>query len=874
MEARDSLQKSKIKWAIEGDENSKFFHGINKKRSQLSICGVFVDGNWSTEPSVVKDAFKNHFAAHFKQPVQGRLKLNISFTNWLSSEQVVDMDRSVSRDEIRMAVWNCGENKSPRPDGYTFEFFRKYWRFVEPDFCAAVKHFFENGSFPKGCNSSFIALILKVTDAKFVTDFRPISLIGCIYKVVTKVLAIRLATVISDLVSDTQSAFVANRQILDGPFLLNELLTWCKKKKKQVMFFKVDFAKAYDSVRWDYLLDVLQEFGFSPNWCRWIRGTFSSAMASILVNGSPTSEFPFFYGLKQGDPLSPYLFILIMESLHISFSRASNDGLFKGEWSDSNLKNIVKILKCFFLVSGLKINIHKSQVLGVGVPRNLVTQAASMIGCAIMQKPFRYLGLKVGDFMSRKTAWVDTVHKLWSRLSNWKVKTSIGVLKKMEAIRSKFFNGADISDRKITWASSDKVLASNKNGGLGVSSFHALNRALLLKWVWHFISQDGSLWFRVIQAMYGSSFDLHSVNQLSIWCSILREVHLLKSKGFEFITHCKKRVGDGHSTRFWYDNWISDQSLRDTFPRLFALETDKEATVAAKLGASSTDVSFRRAVRDGAERQQWSNLNSLYYATRWVKYIPIKINVFAWRVRLDCLPTRSNLIRRGVILDSALCPLCDSTVEDIHHVLFGCDNAQIVFRRICRWWDLDWYDLASFSDWYAWFSAIRFSSSLKLLLEGVFYVAWWHLWVFRNRSIFDAAPPRRSVIFDDIVSRSFNWCSSRFSSNEITSSEEYTCVVSIKDGCPIMTHSYCDKVIDCHPIPRSMVASTPSVVNHPLVYAAEYPDDSKFEECLKRFLFMPCKMSKNRNGDFEDKIGLDNVVKATNEKKDNKKYKP
>ncbi|GKD01974.1 RNA-directed DNA polymerase, eukaryota [Tanacetum coccineum] len=136
-----------------------------------------------------------------------------------------DSLQNVSRDEIRMAVWNYGENKSPGPDGYTFEFFRKYWRFVRPDFCAAVEHFFENGSFPKGCNSSFIALIPKVTDAKFVTDFRPISLIGCVYKVVTKVLAIRLATVISDLVSDTQSAFVANRQILDGPFILNELLT-------------------------------------------------------------------------------------------------------------------------------------------------------------------------------------------------------------------------------------------------------------------------------------------------------------------------------------------------------------------------------------------------------------------------------------------------------------------------------------------------------------------------------------------------------------------------------------------------------------------------------------------------------------------------
>ncbi|GKE24263.1 RNA-directed DNA polymerase, eukaryota, partial [Tanacetum coccineum] len=123
----------------------------------------------------------------------------------------------------------------------------------------------------------------QVMDAKFVNDFRPISLIGCVYKVNTKVLANRLASVIADLVSDTQSAFVAGRQILDYPFILKEILHWCKRKKKHAMFFKVDFAKAYDSVRWDYLLDVLEAFGFGSIWCKWIRGTFSFAKASILV---------------------------------------------------------------------------------------------------------------------------------------------------------------------------------------------------------------------------------------------------------------------------------------------------------------------------------------------------------------------------------------------------------------------------------------------------------------------------------------------------------------------------------------------------------------------------------------------------------------
>nr|GFC43226.1 RNA-directed DNA polymerase, eukaryota [Tanacetum cinerariifolium] len=171
----------------ERDENSKFFHGIiNKKRSQLAVRGVFVDGLWVTDLCKVKDAFSNHFEARFQEPDPFRLKFQCSFNNRLSPIQVEDLEKSVTRDEILMAVWSCGENKSPGPDGYSFEFFRKYWNIVGIDFCEAVEYFFLKGNFPIGCNASFIALIPKVMDAKFVSDYRPISLIGCIYKVVTK----------------------------------------------------------------------------------------------------------------------------------------------------------------------------------------------------------------------------------------------------------------------------------------------------------------------------------------------------------------------------------------------------------------------------------------------------------------------------------------------------------------------------------------------------------------------------------------------------------------------------------------------------------------------------------------------------------------
>nr|GEU97638.1 RNA-directed DNA polymerase, eukaryota [Tanacetum cinerariifolium] len=146
--------------------------------------------------------------------------------------------------------------------------------------------------------------------------------------------------------------------------------------------------------------------------------------------------------------------------------------------------------------------------------------------------------------------------------------------------------------------------------------------------------------------------------------------------------------------RFWSDIWKGDRPLKEVFSRVFALELDKEILVAEKV-ATSVDHSLRRPIRGGVKQQQRTDLALLMdfvslssSQDRW--YIPIKVNVFSWRARRDCLPTRVQLIRRGVPLESTNCPLCRSCEEDIHHVLFRCDVAWTVFRRVCHWWDLDW----------------------------------------------------------------------------------------------------------------------------------------------------------------------------------------
>nr|GEW56355.1 peroxisome proliferator-activated receptor gamma coactivator-related protein like [Tanacetum cinerariifolium] len=309
------------------------------------------------------------------------------------------------------------------------------------------------------------------------------------------------------------NAFVKDRQILDGTFIINEIISWCKQKKKQDMLFKGDFAKAYDSIRWNFLDDVLQAFG-------------------------------------------------------------------SGDWNMANINNIVHVLHVFYLASGLKININKSDLMGIRVANADVTEAAK---------------------------------------------------------------------------------------------------------VWRFVSKDDSMWYKVISAIHGPSLQSFSLSILngSSWIEIIQELNSLKSK--------------------------------EKFPRIYALENCKDVSVAVKFSSVGGIQNYRREPRGGVEKQQFTEMNLTMNqiclaatddrwswdlngegsfvvkdlrnliddfmlpkeenVTRWIKYIHIKVNIFAWKVWLNRLPSRINLSRRGILLDSLDCPVCLDAPEDLYHCIFRCEVA-------------------------------------------------------------------------------------------------------------------------------------------------------------------------------------------------------
>ncbi|GJW75401.1 RNA-directed DNA polymerase, eukaryota [Tanacetum coccineum] len=370
MEKVDNLevaQKAKIKWAIEGDENSKYYHGVlNKKRSRLTIRGVLADGIWIEPPHLVKKEFFIHFKQRFEQPNHQDIRLEMDFVNRLSLDQKDALESEVSDDEVRNAVWDCGVDKTPGPDGFTFGFYRRYWKLIERDVIKAVKWFFLHGSIPNGGNASFITLIPKIPNASMVKDFRPISLIGSIYKIVAK------------------------------------------KRNKQAMVFKVDFEKAYDSVRWDFVEDILRKFGFGDKWCTWIRSCLQSSrvMESLHISFQRVVDAGLFKGIKLGSFLQmPHLFY-------------ADDAIFMGQWNQSNIDTITQVLDVFYRASGLRINMHKSKLMGISVDANLVKQAASKIGCMVLKTPFKYLGSRVGDLRSRIQSWcnISDFHVLYDSL--------------------------------------------------------------------------------------------------------------------------------------------------------------------------------------------------------------------------------------------------------------------------------------------------------------------------------------------------------------------------------------------------------------------------------------------------------------------------
>ncbi|XP_034678940.1 uncharacterized protein LOC117909152 [Vitis riparia] len=393
----------------------------------------------------------------------------ISF-EMLEVVDAVRLEEPFSKQEVLEALKGFYGVKAPRPDGFAMDFWQSSWEFVKEEVMGFFRDFHNHGRFVKSLNATFIVLILKKGEAEDLRDFKLISLVGSLYKWLAKVLANRLKMVVRKVVSKAQNAFVEGRQILYVVLVANEVLDSVLKGKDGVVMCKLDIEKAYDHVEC----------------CR---------------------------GLRQGDPLSSYLFVMVMEAFSSLLRSVVNRGF-------------VSACKA---MSGLRINLNKSELIPMGSVENAVELVAT-IGCKVGSLPTTYLGLPLGAPYRSLVVWDGVEERMRKKLARWKSQyiskgsritltrstlasmpiyfmSMLSIPRKvrlrLERIQRDFLWGGGALEKKPHLVRWDLVYLEKCNGGLEVKSLSIPNKALLCKWSWRFAIEREAFWNQVIRGKYG-----------------------------------------------------------------------------------------------------------------------------------------------------------------------------------------------------------------------------------------------------------------------------------------------------------------------------------------------------------------------------------
>ncbi|KAJ9543996.1 LOW QUALITY PROTEIN: hypothetical protein OSB04_023703 [Centaurea solstitialis] len=805
MEERDLMdlkQKAKINWLRNSVENLRFFHSIvNAKRRRSWMHDILINGVWITDPNSIKSHVFYFFQAKYKKNSEAILSFRSRHIRKISDRQLGFLSAPFSEEEVKLAV--CGREKAPGPDGFTFAFLRKFWSSISADFFTAVKDFERNPSHVAACNNSFISLIPKVKDPLNLNDYRPIHLMESISKVISKILAEQLKAVVGDVISPVQTAFIQGRQIMDGPLIVNKVVSWAKKAQKNLVLFKVDFEKAFDNVRWDFLWSIMSQMNFGMVWLSLIKGLICTPKVSVLVNGSPTKQFALEKRVRQGDPLSLYLFIMAMEGLIAAITEAKDKGELMGVELPNNGPNIS--------------NLHYADdalFMGNGTSQISETLSKSCNAFIWLLYDNRYWGYFRDDGRVQES-WSPLLKKFDSRLSNWKRKMlSIGgrltlckavlgslgvylfslfkvpsrVINELESKRRRFFWGnAENNQPRLTQIAWDKVLNLRDKGVLELAAF--VRKTLRL-----FQSGGGDLerkrkhrgrtwWSRYMELLTRNS------TREGTWGKIAGIQSALENSNLCLDGLLQRRFEGGRNIMFWKDTWVGNCTLADRFRRIAALDVNINCFIADCISTSEVGFRFcgswRREIRHGREADEVAviasyccNFPSIDEGERWRWGLTSNglFSVASLRKAIDDMTLRrcgpptvwnrllpsKNLLERGVSLENNRCELCHEARESGDHIFVNCRKATKVRCVVNNWRNLLPMNCLNVKDFWDTTPTDKNRTSVdKCLTEITKQAYFWAIWTDRNEAAFNDKPFNPLRVANVIQLCVYLWCISR-----------------------------------------------------------------------------------------------------------------
>ncbi|BFG35644.1 hypothetical protein CerSpe_219180 [Prunus speciosa] len=829
-------QRAKVAWLRDGDRNTRFFHQRANTRKQRNNIQGLIDSNgvWKEEGAAVQEIVVDYFTHLFTSNCRRREDILLNtvdpcVTPTMNASLLTDF----TEQEVKHAVFQMYPTKAPGPDGMPPVFFQKYWHIVGNDVSRAIINFLSSGRLLHKINFTHVVLIPKVKNPKDMTQLRPISLCNVLFKIASKVLANRLKTILPSLISPSQSAFVSGRLISDNSILAAEIIHCLRSRrrgKKGFLALKLDMSKAYDRIEWSFLEQMMKKLGFADQWVSLIMTCVTTVTYSFLVNGSSCGYLTPSRGLRQGDPLSPYLFILCAQGFSSFLTQAERDGRLQGVsicrgappinhllfaddcylFARANVRDcgtIKEALSWYEWVSGQQVNLQKSAIcFSKNVKRQDQLDLAASLGVSCADHYDKYLGLPMVVGRNKGSSFAHLKERLGKKLFSWKgkllssagkeilIKTvaqaplysmSVYLLPKyfcddLNRLIADFWWNGNSGDRKIHWLAWDKLCQPKDLGGLGFRDLYAFNLAMLAKQGWRLIQYPNSLIANVLRAKYFHDKSFLEVpvpeNSSYVWKSICAARKIL-------LQGSRWQVGSGAEIDIWKDPWVPrpstfrvispkphgcavtkvnefildhprrwnvsllsnllyppDVDVIRTIPLSFHHRDDALIWHFDKKGQFTVKSAYKvaRMVLDPRTVASSSTENgfSKGWTALWKAKIPGKIKLFWWRACNGILPTKDNLWKRKIHLDTC-CDLCGAEMESTLHVLWHCPFARGVWACASIGSGGIPRQFHHVHDWVL--SCIDHLSHADL---DLFFVTGWAIWEARNGKLWNNLTPK------------------------------------------------------------------------------------------------------------------------------------